>query len=620
MFTSGYRRFGFFVLTAFVLTILLSLTSCGGGGNGGGGGTVVNTSPTVQTVSPSNTSTNVSALSNITVTFSEIMDTTSVEQAFSISPRTAGVFSWNSDRTVMTFTPGNRWHYGTTYTCSIGTDAQNSRGTGLSSQYQWQLATVRGLPDHAWTKRMGGSAYDDVGRDIAVDPSGNVYVTGYFYGTVNFGADFGVSDSKTCGSTIMSDLFITKINANGTYAWTKRIGGSSDGTSASGAGIITDSSGNVYITGYFYQTVDFGGDFGTPDSKTSSGPLNVFITKIKANGTYAWTKRMGGNDFTTSWKVTLDSSGNIYVSGSFTGTVDFGADFGVSDSKTSAGGDAFITKINANGSYAWTKRTTASNSASDAYGYDNITDSSGNVYVAGGFNGTVDFGADFGVSDIKTAAGNSDIFVTKINANGSYAWTKRMGSSDSGNEKGQGITADPSGNVYVSGSFSGTVDFGTDFGVSDSKTSAGGLDIFITKINANGAYAWTKRMGGSGSSDDKGRRITMDSSGNLYVTGLFSGTVDFGADFGVSDIKTSAGTSDSFITRINANGSYDWTKRMGGSGSSSSEVLGISTDLSGNLYVTGSFSGTVDFGADFGVSATKTSAGSLDVFITKITP
>jgi hypothetical protein len=454
------------------------------------------------------------------------------------------------------------------------------------------------------TKRIGGYEPDEVSA-ITTDPSGNVYVTGNFIGSVIFGADFGSSDAKISAGG--RDVFITKINANGSYAWTRRMGGTSDDY---GCDITTDPRGNIYVTGYFEGIVDFGTDFGTGDIKTSAAFTDVFITKINANGTYGWTRRMGGTAYDYGRSVTTDLLGNIYVGGYFNGTVDFGADFGTTDIKTPAGGeDIFITRINVHSGYGWTRRM---GGASSDWEYGITTDPLGNIFITGHFNGTVDFGADFGSSDIKTAAGDQEIFITRINANGTYAWTRRMGGASS--DWGFGITTDLLGNIFVTGYFSDTVNFGADFGSSDIKTAAGGYDIFITRINANATYAWTQRMGGTGI--DVGHDIITDVSGNIYVTGSFMGTVDFGADFGTTDTKTSAGSSDIFVTRISGDGTYGWTKRMGGTSSDRGE--GITTDPSGNVYVTGYFGGTVNFGADFGTTDIY-SAGNGDIFITKLT-
>jgi hypothetical protein len=386
-----------------------------------------------------------------------------------------------------------------------------------------------------------------------------------------------------------------------------------------GVDVSVDSSGNVYVTGDFEGTVNFAEEFLGYDVKTSAGEYDIFVTRINANGGYGWTKRMGGKSEDSGDGVSVDSSGNVYVTGVFDkfndteDTVDFAEDFGGSDVKICFGsGDIFVTRIAANGAYGWTKRMGGWSYDS---GYGVSVDSSGNVYVIGYFNGTVDFAwdfLDFGESDYKDSAGEYDIFVTRINANGTYGWTKRMGGTVA--DIGHGVSVDSSGNVYLTGGFGGAVNFAEDFGGSDSKTSAGSSDIFVTRIAANGAYGWTKRMGEIGY--DSGYGVSVDSSGNVYVTGVFDGTVDYAADFGGSDSKTSAGVDDIFVTRINTNGAYGWTKRMGGTKMDGGS--GVSVDSSGNVYVTGYFNGTVNFAADFGGSDVKTSAGDEDIFITKI--
>jgi hypothetical protein len=461
---------------------------------------------------------------------------------------------------------------------------------------------------YSWTKRIGGSN-SELGNYITTDSSGNVYITGSFLGTVDFGQDFGTTDSKISAGSI--DVFLTRINSDGSYGWTKRMGGS---WTDMGTGISTDSSGNVYITGYFRDTVDFGQDFGTTDPKTSAGLDDIFLTRINSDGSYGWTKRMGGTGVDWGFYITMDSSGNVYITGYFQDTVDFGQDFGwIVDPKTSAGSyDVFLTKINSDGTYGWTKRF---GGPMADYGLCITTDSSGNVYITGYFEGTVNFGVDFGTTDTKTSAGFDDIFLVRINADGTYAGARRMGGV--GRDWGLGITADSSDNVYITGMFEDTVDFGQDFGTTDSKTSAGGRDIFLARINSNGSYGWIKRFGGT--LNDTGYRIDADSSGNVYITGDFKGFVDFGLDFGSKDKKTASGIGDAFITSIHTTGSYGWTKRMGGTSTSDAAGRSITIDSSQNVYVAGVFQGIVNFGGDFGITDNKTSSGDKDIFITKLT-
>ena len=478
-------------------------------------------------------------------------------------------------------------------------------GTGGGS-----MMPVGGEPVYDWTKKFGGE-FSDHGRAVATDSSGNIYIAGSFTGYVKFAADFGGEEPKiSSGNT---DIFVTKISANGTHEWTKRIGGAgNDGAS----GIAVDADDNVYVVGYFEGTVDFAADFiGVSDSKTSVGMYDAFVTKLSSNGIYGWTKRIGGTGNDGASGIAVDTSGNVYIAGSFWGEFDFADDFsGHSDLKTSADMyNAFVTKLSPSGDYFWTKRIGgAGNDGASGI----AVDAHDNVYVAGYFEKTVDFRADFGGEETKISYGDTtDIFVTRIDASGTYGWTKRIGGED--NDKASGIAVDADDNVYIAGSFRGEFDFADDFaGEPDQGASHGDEDIFITMLTADGDYGWSRRMGGAGA--DAACAVAVDSSGGIYVTGYFEQTVDFRADFGGNNTKTSAGKQDIFITKVSPDGTYAWSRRMGGV--YDDYGLGITVNQADVVYMTGFFTGSVNFGSDFGKSDFKRSTGQTDVFLTKITP
>jgi hypothetical protein len=387
------------------------------------------------------------------------------------------------------------------------------------------------------------------------------------------------------------------------FDWGQSIGGTgNDG----GYSIAVDSNGDSYVTGWFEGDVDFD-QSGLEDSKTSVGSTDIFLTKIASDGSYYWTKTFGSDQGDQGNCVTLDASGNLYLTGSFSETVDFNPDSG-DDSKTSNGGnDIFLTKINSNGSYGST--ITFGGTGADS-GNAVKVDSTGNIYIAGSFRNTVDF--DFGSgTNNQSSAGFSDIFLSKIFYGGAYAWTYIFGGT--GTDSGYALAVDSSNNVYIAGSFSDTVDFYPG-GLEDNKTSAGNTDIFITKINADSSYAWTKTMGGSGL--DSALSLALDSNDNLFVTGFFSDTVDFNPDT-ETDSKVSNGGSDAFLAKFNADGSYAWALTFGGT----SEDIGYSltTDQLGSIYIAGSFSDTVDFDPGDSISS-YVSQGSSDSYILKIQP
>ena len=420
-----------------------------------------------------------------------------------------------------------------------------------------------------WAQKAGGNG-NDSGRSISVDSSGNIYTTGEFFGT----ATFGSTSLTSAGS---ADIFITKHNSNGTLAWSRKMGGGSEDYSRS---IRADSSGNIYTTGEFFGTATFGST-----SLTSTGGSDIFITKHNSDGTLAWSRKMGGSSNDSGRSIAVDSSGNIYTIGFFAGTATFG------NITLTSGGfrDIFITKHNSDGTFAWAQKMGGS---SDDSGRSIAVDSSGNIYTTGIFEGTATFG-----STSLTSAGSADIFITKHNSDGTFAWARKMGGSSW--DYGAGIGVDGSGNIYTTGEFSGTATFG-----STSLTSAGGTDIFITKHNSDGTFAWAQKMGGS--SNDSGRSTRVNSNGDIYTTGAFLGTATFG-----STSLTSTGGNDIFITKHNSDGTLAWAEKMGGNADDYGNDIVLGS--SGKLHTTGSFSGTADF--DPGdTTANLTSAGGSDIF------
>jgi endonuclease V-like protein UPF0215 family len=302
-----------------------------------------------------------------------------------------------------------------------------------------------------------GGTSSDAGYGITVDSSGNSYITGYFYGTI----DFGGGNVTSAGS---SDIFVLKLNSSGTFQWVNTFGGTSYDV---GNAIAVDSSGNSYITGYFQGTVDFGGG-----DVTSAGSDDIFVLKLNSSGTFQWVNTFGGTSYDVGYAITVDSSGNSYITGNFQGTVDFGA-----GNVTSAGtDDIFVLKLNSSGTFQWVK--TFGGTSSDA-GYGITVDSSGNSYITGYFQGTVDFGG----GDV-TSAGSGDIFVLKLNSSGTFQWVKTFGGTSY--DVGNAIAVDSSGNSYITGYFNGTVDFG-----GGDVTSAGSSDIFCTKTQ----LLWYLSMG-----------------------------------------------------------------------------------------------------------------------------
>lgn len=399
---------------------------------------------------------------------------------------------------------------------------------------------------YGWSYLIGSSGIEAV-RDIAVDSLGNIYVTGYFNASnVDFDPTSGTDLKTSIGST---DLFLTKINANGTYGWTYAWGSTGEDVSQT---IEIDNNNNIYIGGGFNGTnIDMNPTSGT-DLKSSNFSMDFFVSKFNANGTYGWTITMGDSLSTTNseyiYGMTIDNNGNLYLSGFLIGPVDMNPFAGV-DNKTKVSNfyDLFLTKINSDFTYGWTY-TYGASGISQITGIP-ATDSLGNVYVAGKFNLNTDFDPTAG-TDTKTAQSSWDVFLTKINANGTYNSTLTMGGT--GGDGASSLAVDFQNNIYISSFFtSASIDFDPTSGV-DTKSNNGSYDIAITRINSDMSYGWTYVTGGA--SNDTPFTVITDTNRNVYYSGYFnSASVDFNPLAGTDTKSVSGANYDYFITKLTKN-------------------------------------------------------------------
>jgi Secretion system C-terminal sorting domain/Beta-propeller repeat len=265
----------------------------------------------------------------------------------------------------------------------------------------------------------------------------------------------------------------------------------------------------------------------------------------------------------------------------------------------------FLTVLSANAqipTLAWAKQIGGS------LGSAMIVDAAGNVYSTGVFGGTVDFDPGPATFNI-TAVGSTDAFITKLDPSGNFIWAKTFGGYLTFL---YGINTDAAGNIYITGSFQDTSDF--DPGANTfNLISAGSWDTYVAKWDAAGDFLWAKRIGGGGS-NDAGNDVVVDINGNVFIAGLFSQTVDFDPGAGTNNI-TAAGSTDSFILKLDASGNFVWAKGVGGT--SSEQVQSLVIDSTGGVYFVGDFFGTCDFDPGAG-TFNLTSAGDRDAFICKL--
>ncbi|WP_020468820.1 SBBP repeat-containing protein [Zavarzinella formosa] len=373
--------------------------------------------------------------------------------------------------------------------------------------------------------------------------------------------------------------------------------------------VATDAAGNVYTTGSFRTTADFDPSVGDY-TLTNAGGDDIFVAKYTAAGALIWARRFGSATNDNGLGVTTDAAGNVYVTGDFSGTVDFDPSPDLTTNLTSAGGfDAFVMKLDANGNLVWARQL--GGTASDI-GRGVAVDGLGDVYTTGRFTGSGDFDPGAGISTL-TGSGSAvtSAYVSKLDANGNLIWAKQfIGSS---NLDSVGVALDGNGNVYTAGVFAGTADFNPDLVGTFNQTSAGNQDSYVSKLDSAGNFVWARCFGGS--IDDVIYGMTADAAGNVYATGYFSGTVDFDPDpTGVFDL-TSAGNADAFVLKWNSAGQFDWANQI--SGTDLTFGYGVATDNRGNVYTTGTFNSvlSVQVGSS---TQTFTPAGSLDAYVTKL--
>ncbi len=326
---------------------------------------------------------------------------------------------------------------------------------------------------------------------------------------------------------------------------------------------------------------------------------------------WLWAKGAGGASADEGKDICTDAAGNVYIVGFFNSpSITFGA-----VTLTSVGsGDIFIVKYDASGNLMWAK---SAGGTSYDEGNSISTDASGNVYVGGYFQSSIIvFGAD-----TLTNEGNMDAFIVKYNSMGNVVWAK--GTGGVGNESVQSLHTDALGNILLTGYFqSPSIAFGNVIlsnagskkgGVAPSLTdyqgSSGSSDVFTAVYDPSGKILWAKSAGGT--SYDFGTGISNDANGNVYISGYFqSPEITFG-NIVLKNAGGTANTSDIFLVKYDAAGTVVWAKNCGAA--SSEEANSISTDASGNSYITGYFQSPV---IDFGITA-LTNSGSMDIYAAK---
>jgi len=443
-----------------------------------------------------------------------------------------------------------------------------------------------------WAKGIGSTGLDQ-GRSVCNDAQGNVYCTGKFSNTVDFDPSAGIFNLTAVGSY---DGYVLKLDAAGNFLWAKRFGGVTEDFSEN---ITVDDSGNIIVGGHYSGTADFDPSAATYNL-TSNGIEDIFILKLNASGNFLWAKSIGAANADLNNAVAVDPSGNVYAVGQFTFTVDF--DPGPATYTLNwANGGHYVLKLDASGNFVWAYGLTAT--INDIY-----VDNTGNYYCTGNFGGTVDFDPGAAVYNLSTTF--SAMFVTKFNSSGNIVWGKRM--ECNGTIESRSICTDQAGNVLTCGNFEGTANFSPS-PAPYNIVSNGDWDAFINKLDANGQFLWTDRIGGTLREYAFG--IDADINNNIYVAGAFQGTVDFDPYLSFTYTLTALALVDAYTLKLNPSGSFAWAVPFQGFDQTYNYAIAANDD--GSAYVTGDFSAATDFDPAAGFQLISP-VGGADIYLCKI--
>ncbi|WP_438008300.1 PQQ-binding-like beta-propeller repeat protein [Sorangium sp. So ce321] len=441
--------------------------------------------------------------------------------------------------------------------------------------------------DPLWSRHFGANAGEphmSEGR-IAVDGAGHVVLAA----EVADGVDFGGGPLSIEGSSVFA---LAKFDGEGDLLWNKQFSDSS-----SVRDVAVNPAGLIATTGWVHgSSVDFGGG---PIGGQEDG-MDAFVAVFTADGDHVWSARIGADSDQYADHIAVDAAGNVVVAGFFLDQMSLcGAPLTSAEQA-----DSYIAKFDPAGNCLWSKQ----------FGYTEIhnvaLDASGSVVLAGSFGDYFTETIDLGGGPLITA-GLEDIFVAKLDADGEHLWSKRFG--DAALQRAYGVAVDGSGDVVVSGTFQGSVDFGGGplvssggFGPLEPSSVTWGGNAFVTKLNPEGELLWAKRLGQDGPQTALDVATTVD--GELAITGLMYGDVDFGTGL----MECTYG--DAFVAKIDATGTVRWVKHTGDRG----HQYGHSTamDRAGDVFAAGPFVGTIDFGA--GPLLNPRSAR--DLFLVKLGP
>lgn len=417
-----------------------------------------------------------------------------------------------------------------------------------------------GPSEETWSRSFGDAA-SQVVNAVAVDEMGSVYVTGTFSGTT----DFGGGPIDAAGSE--SDLFVAKYDTDGAHVWSRRFG---DSSRQNGLAIAVGSGGEIVVAGTFAGSIDLGSEF-----LEATDGSDIFLLVLEPDGSPRYGRSHVGIGTDIPTAVSVDAAGNIILGGYFDGDVAFGGDLLFSAGED----DIFIAKFLPSGDHVWSY-------AFGELGNDRLSalsvDSGGNVAMTGTLSGGP---VDFGGGPLEPGGGvelGDDVFVDVVAPDGAHRWSRRFG--DQQPQRGHGVAFATNDDLLVVGEFAGAIDFG-----GDSRTSTGGIDAFLARLDGGGNPIYSHGFGVTG--NQSARSVAVGPSAEIFLAGVFNGAVTFG---GAELQAQGEGPDDVFVARLDSGGVHMGSAAFGDGLEQS--VSGLATDALSHAILVGNFNGTIDLG------------------------
>ncbi|MEQ9591351.1 MAG: hypothetical protein RLN86_02075, partial [Cyclobacteriaceae bacterium] len=452
---------------------------------------------------------------------------------------------------------------------------------------------------------VGVSEYCDI-NDISTNAIGSIFVGGNFTGTV----DFDPSASNTVNRVgVNNDIFLARYNAQGELPNPSSVIVSGDATTQ----VLVDlqvQGQSIYILGSNDGTASFATGLASSNSIITNGGTDILIAKFDEGLTNIWGYSIGGAETDSGGGLTVDNSGNLYITGIFRGTVDFDpSGNGVTKSlMAGSDGDLFIAKYNSDGELVW------ANSIGGGFfdvGVDIEIDASGILYLTGRFNGTVDFDPGTGTSTISANANDESVFIAKYNNDGSFIWAKSI----IGVENVAEMDLSKSGRIAITGYYQlDNADVDPGIGEALLPYESGLPDGYVAVYDNDGNFLWAKSIGGPNSSLELMESVFFLDDESVIVSGGGGGTIQFNQGEN-NPLEKTTQSADGFIAKYDATGEVVYAYLIGGT---EADYNTLSTLDQGNLFVYGRIrSPSIDFDPSPNGSAIVTSTNEDDAYFVK---